>query len=221
MIDKVAQDISILRVLEEKGRACDRRGRIVILLMALFFLVAGTRVALAHITPQVVLMSDREAVVRMMPRATRFFTREVTLAPEERHRIENEWKWKPTQDVYQFYLGRDKQGRFVGAVIFLMESTIHGPVRVAVGIRPDGRVQDAQVLELTNEAYYWVKPLLDQNFTQEYVGLDSRASFIPSGRFSQANLQSMPYFYARIVASLIQRGAILSEVTLLKAEGAA
>ena len=221
MIDEVAPDISVLRALEEKRGACMRPRWIAILLMALFFLVAARRVALAHVTPQVVLMSDREAVVRMMPRATRFFVREVKLAPEDRHRIETGWTWKPTQDVYQFYLGRDKQGRFVGAIIFLTEPTIHGPVRVAVGIRPDGRVKDAQVLELTNEAYYWVKPLLDQNFTQEYVGFDSRASFIPRGRFSQANLQSMPYFYARIVARLIQRGAILSEVILLKEGGEA
>ena len=33
--------------------------------------------ARAHITPPVVLASDREAVVRLLPAATRYFVREV------------------------------------------------------------------------------------------------------------------------------------------------
>lgn len=190
-------------------------------LIVLFFLVAETRVALAHISPPVALMSDREAVARMLAGAKRFFVKEVSLAPEERDRIKQEWGWKPDKKSYRFYLGRDRQGLIVGSVIFLTESTIHGPVRVAVAIGSDGRIKDAKVVELTDEAYYWVKPLVDQNFTQEYVGRNSRSSFTPSGRFAEANLQNMPYFYAQIVASLIQRGAILFEVTLFKKGGEA
>ncbi|MEE9537820.1 MAG: hypothetical protein V3W10_00595 [candidate division NC10 bacterium] len=41
----------------------------------------------------------------------------------------------------------------------------------------------------------------------------------PSGRFAEANLKNMPYFYGQIVVSLIQRGAILFEVTLFKKGG--
>jgi protein SCO1/2 len=36
------------------------------------------------------------------------------------------------------------------------------------------------------------------------------------GRFAEANMEIMPHFYAQIVASLIQRGAILFDVTLRK-----
>lgn len=184
-----------------------------------FSLTALTGVVLAHITPAIVLISDRDAVAQMLAEAKRFFVREVTLSSEERNRIEKEWGWKPDKDFYRFYIGRDRRGRFVGAVVFLTEFTTHGPVRVAVDIGPDGRVKDARVVELTQEAYYWLKPLLDENFTREYVGRDSQASFALTGRFSKENMQSMPYFYGQIVASLIQRGAILSKVTLLKKGG--
>ena len=198
-----------------------RHRQIWIWVMAFPCLVIWTGVVLAHITPPVVLLSDRDAVVSMLSGARRYFVREVRLTAEERNHIRQEWGWKPDEDFYRFYLGRDGQGRLVGAVIFLTEFTIHGPVRVAVDIGPEGRVKDARVVELTEETYYWVKPLLDDNFTQEYVGRDSRANFTPSGRFAEANLQNMPYFYAQIVASLIQRGAILFGVTFSNQKAAA
>lgn len=198
-----------------------RHRQIWIWLIVVPCLAVWTGVVLAHITPPVVLLSDRDAVVSMLSGARRYFVREVRLTPEERDRIHQDWGWKPEKDFYRFYLGRDRQGRLVGSVIFLTEFTIHGPVRVAVDIGPDGRIKDARVVELTEETYYWIKPLLDQNFTGEYVGLDSQASFALTGRFSKDNLQNMPYFYGQIVASLIQRGAILSKVTLLKEGGEA
>ena len=173
-------------------------------------------VAWAHITPPVVLLSDRDAVLEMTTGAQKFFVREVRLTPEELAHIDKEWRWKPEEEFYRFYIGRDAQGKLVSAVTFLTEYTIHGPVRVAVGIGPDGRVKDAKVVEITEETYYWVKPLLDQDFTKAYVGRDSRASFALTGRFAETNLQIMPHFYGQIVASLIQRGAILFDVTLRK-----
>lgn len=88
-----------------------------------------------------------------------------------------------------------------------------------MGLQPDGTVKDAQVVELTEESFYWLKPLLDQGLPQAYVGRDSSGSFGLSERFAQARLDSMPRFYAQIVASLIQRATILYDVTLLRREG--
>jgi len=182
----------------------------------LFLLVAlGVQVALAHITPPVILISDREAVVGMLQGAKRFFVREVRLSAKEKELIQERWGWRPAEDFYRFYLGRDEQGRLVAATIFLTEYTIHGPVRVAVGLGPDGKVKDAKVVELTEETFPWLKPFLDQHFTHDYIGRDSRARFVLSERFGPASPASMPHFYARIVASLIQRAAILYEVIFL------
>jgi hypothetical protein len=179
----------------------------------------GIGSGLAHITPPVVLLSEQDAVRGMTGGATKFFVREVRLTAEERGTIRQQWGWQAEDELYRFYLGRDAAGQLVAAVIFLTEFTIHGPVRVAVGLHPDGTVKDAKVVELTEETLPWVKLLLDQNLTQDYLGRDSRGNFALSGRFAVTQVDSMPHFYGQIVASLMQRAAILFEVTLLKRTG--
>src|SRR5205809_5099239 len=174
-------------------------------------------VASAHITPPVVLMSDRDAVVTLLAGAQRFFVREVRLSPAEREAIKRQTGWTPDEDFYRFYLGRDGQGRLVAGTIFVTEFTIHGPVRVAVSLGPDGKVRGATVVELTEETYPWVKPLLDRNFTREYVGRDARGTFAVSA----GGGESMAQFYGQVVASLIQRAAGLYETGVIKRGDAA
>ena len=185
----------------------------VVLLCSLFLSIG---VVCAHITPPVVLLSERDAILGMMGNAARFFVREVKLTPEEREALQQRWGWRPEEERYRFYLGRDASGQLVAAVTFLTEITLHGPVRVAVGMGPDGKVKDAKVVELTEETFPWIKPLLDQRFTQDYIGRDSRVSFTLDERFARVHLESMPHFYGQIVASLIQRAVILFEVTVLQ-----
>lgn len=189
------------------------------LLMALglaLALLSLPSAALAHITPPVVLISDRDAVVSMTAGAKKFFVREVKLTAEERNTLDRQWSWRADEEFYRFYLGRDDEGKLVAAVIFLTEFTIHGPVRVAVGLDPNGKIKGATVVELTEESYPWLKPLLDQDFTREYIGRDSHASFALSEHLTLAAAESMPHFYAKIIASMLQRAAGLFEVTVLK-----
>jgi hypothetical protein len=167
----------------------------------------------AHITPPVVLVSDRDALLDLLSGARRFFVREVRLGAAERDAIRQRAGWSPDEDFYRFYLGRDADGRLVAAAVFVTEFTVHGPVRVAVGLNPDGTVRGARVVELTEETYPWVKPLLDREFAREYVGRDSRARFGLSDR-AQAGLDSMPLFYGQVIASLIQRAALLFDVAV-------
>jgi hypothetical protein len=176
----------------------------------------GAGVGLAHITPPVVLISERDAILGMTGGAKKFFVREVRLSPEEREAIQRQWGWRPEDERYRFYVGRDDAGQLIAAVIFLTEFTIHGPVRVAVGLGPDGHVRGASVVELTEETYPWLKPLIDQDFTQDYVGRGSQSRFEVSDRWVRAGLENMPQFYAQVVASLIQRATILFDVTVLK-----
>jgi hypothetical protein len=182
--------------------------------------VLAASVALAHITPPVVLVSDRDAVVGLLAGARKFFVREVRLTPEERGVIQKQWAWSAEEEFYRFYLGRDEGGRLVAATIFMTEFTIHGPVRVAVGIGPDGKIKGATVVELTEETYPWLKPLIDHDFIRDFVGRDIRASFTLGTRHAGAH-ENMGLFYGQVVASLIQRGAILYEVAVVKRGGAA
>jgi hypothetical protein len=180
-------------------------------------LAAG--IAAAHITPPVVLVSDRDAIVGLLSGARRYFVREVRLSSAERQAIQKQSGWTPDEDFYRFYVGRDEQGRLVAATIFMTEFTIHGPLRVAVGLGPDGRVTGATVVELTEETYPWVKPLIDQNFAGDYVGQGTAGRFALTEKVRAAG-DSMTQFYGQLIASLIQRGAILYETAVLKRPGA-
>jgi hypothetical protein len=189
--------------------------RLVRLLSSLvcILLVAGQ--AVAHITPPVVLASDRDTLITFLAGSKKYFVREVRLSPQERDALRQQVSWTPDEDFYRFYLGRTDTGGLVAATVFLTEYTIHGPVRVAVALGPDGKVKGARVVELTEETYAWVKPLIDQNFTQDFVGQDSRGKFVlnPSLR---GHADAMPHFYGQIVASLVQRGAALYDVAVAK-----
>jgi hypothetical protein len=181
--------------------------------VGLIVLAAG--LVSAHVTPPVVLASDREAVAGLLSGSRRFFVREVRLSPAEREAIQKQSGWTPSEDFYRFYLGRDDQGALVASTIFMTEYTIHGPVRVAVGLNPDGKVKGAQVVEITEETYPWVQPLIAQDFTRDYVGQGSAGRYTLTDRARAAG-DSMTQFYGQIIASLIQRAAILYETTVLK-----
>lgn len=180
-------------------------------LIGLIALGPGAGPARAHITPPVVLASDRDVLLELLQGARRFFVREVRLSPQERQAVQQQTGWTPEEDFYRFYLGRDAEGRLVAATVFLTEFTIHGPVRVAVAVGQDGRVRGARVVELTEETYPWLKPLLDRDFTRRYVGHGGRDRFT---LVADGGGNPMTEFYGQIVASLIQRGAVLYEVAV-------
>jgi hypothetical protein len=80
-------------------------------------------------------------------------------------------------------------------------------------------VKSAKVMELTEETFPWIQPLLDQNLTQDYIGRDSQANFTLGERFARAHLESMPHFYGQIVTSLIQRAVVLFDVAVMTRGG--
>ena len=167
--------------------------------------------ALAHLTPPVVLVSDRDAVVSLLSGAQRFFFREVRLSAQEQTAIKQASGWMPEEDFYRFYVGRDEGGRMVGALVFVGDATIHGSVRVAVALGPDGKVRGATVVELTEETYPWVKPLIDQQFTRDWVGQDGRSRYVLADRLAPLRGNPMTQFYGEVVGGLVRRGALLYE----------
>lgn len=173
--------------------------------------LAAAATLLAHITPPVILMSEREAVQGLLASAKKFSVRELRLTSGEKRQIEQQWHWKPTEDFYRFYMGRDAEGKLLGAVIFVTDYTIHGPVQVAVGIGPDGKVSGAHVIEVSEETYSWVKPLVDLHFSRWYVGQDCKAH-CEAMQAGIETLHPMCHFYAEILTSLVQRGSILYDV---------
>lgn len=176
-------------------------------LAALAALLLGVGLAHAHITPPVVLMSDRDALVTALAGARRFFVREVRLSPAEKDAVAQRTRWTPDEDFYRFYLGRDTDGRLVAAAVFLSDYTIHGPVRVAVAIGSDRAVRAVSVVEVTEETYGWVKPLIDGDFVKQFAGRSgSQPAPPPSGA------DPMSQFYAQVIAGLVGRATVLLDV---------
>jgi hypothetical protein len=192
--------------------------RFVAVLIAALALVTP---ALAHITPPVVLVSDRDAVLSLLSGARRFFVREVRLSDQEKAAIKQASGWTPDEDFYRFYVGRDDQGRMVGALVFVGDATIHGGVRVAVALGPDAKVRGASVVELTEETYPWVKPLIDEQFTRDWIGHDSQSRFVLAERLTRVRANSMTQFYGDVVAGLVRRGVLLYAHGMARAGGTA
>lgn len=98
---------------------------------------------------------------------------------------------------------------------------MHGPIRTAVALGPDGTVRGATVVEVTEETYPWVKPLIDQDLVRDYVGQGSGGRFGASEQMARAGLTPMPQFYAQVLAGLLRRAALLYEVGVRKRGDAA
>jgi hypothetical protein len=170
----------------------------------------GAGAASAHMTPPVVLHSEKEVVAAATRGAAKIAVREIRLTDAERGEVARRSGWRPPAGVQRFYVGRDGSGKALSAVTFLSEFTIHGPVRVGVAIGPDGKVRDVQVIELTEETNAAFKPLLDRGFAKELVGASAR----PALPTSAANLepQSISRFYAQIVTDMVGRAVVLYDV---------
>ena len=54
-------------------------------------------------------------------------------------------------------------------------------------------------------------PLIDGQFTQDWVGHDSQSRFALSDRLARARSNSMTQFYGEVVANLVRRAALLYE----------
>ena len=185
-------------------------------LALLLLLGLSSHTVLAHMTPPVILLSERDAVVSMTAGASKFFVREVRLTPEERETLKQQYRWQPEDDMYRFYLGRDNAGQLVAAVIFLTEFTMHGPVRVAVGLNPDGTLKAAKIVELSEETLPWLQHFLAPEVLRSYNGQGRQGNFTFSTELTRTISQNMAQFYGQIVLSLLHRGTILFDMTVLR-----
>jgi len=169
----------------------------------------------AHITPPVVLVSERDAVASQHAGAKKLSLREVSLTPDERKAVQATYGWRAQDDVHAFYMGRDDAGKLLSASVFMTEATMHGIIRVAVGFTPDGRVKGAEVVEVAKEIYAHMKPLMDRGFTKRYAGLGIGASFEPPAA-SASGADALAQHYDGIVSRMVQRAVILYNVCVTK-----
>lgn len=181
----------------------------------------GPGLARAHVTPPVELVPEGVAVSSLLGGA-KVSVREVRLSKADRAALKRRTGGSPDGNRHRVLLGHDAAGRLVGAVVLLTEYTTHGAVRLAVGLGPDGRVSGASVVEVSEEAHRWVRPLVDHDFAQDYVGQDASGRFALTERLERAVTGELPRFYGRVLTSLLQRAALVFELGFLeRREGAA
>jgi hypothetical protein len=182
-------------------------------LVTVLTLAAGA--AWAHLTPPVVVVPERDAVASQHAGAKKLSQRDVSLTADERKAIQSAYGWRATDELHAFYMGRDDAGKLLSASVFMTEATMHGIIRVAVGLTPDGRVKDAQVVEVAEEIYAHMKPLMDRGFTKRYAGLGVGSSFEPPAA-SAGGADAMGQHYDGIVGRMVQRAVILYNVGITK-----
>jgi hypothetical protein len=131
---------------------------------------AAAIIALLHITPAVVLVKRPEAVQALLPGADAYFAREVHLSDVDAHRLHEVVDWSPEDGVLPFYTGK-AGSTIVGALEFVRVDTPHGPIEVAVGFSPDGRIRGVIVTKATVEMKPWVLEAVAGGLTDRYRDL--------------------------------------------------
>jgi len=131
---------------------------------------AAAIIALLHITPAVVLVKRPEAVQALLPGADAYFAREVHLSDVDAHRLHEVVDWSPEDGVLAFYTGK-AGSTIVGALEFVRVDTPHGPIEVAVGFSPDGRIRGVIVTKATVEMKPWVLEAVAGGLTDRYRDL--------------------------------------------------
>jgi hypothetical protein len=159
----------------------------------------------AHVTPPVIFWFDGAAIARLLPGSGHHYSRDVALNEEQRTRIQERCGWRAMEPAYRFFLGRNARGELVGAVIFLSETTVHGPVRVGIALSANGSVLDAVIVQSTEEAANWSRALNDRGFAR-YSGMDAADHFTVA---EGGDEKDMVLHYEQLVVRLIHRAAVL------------
>ena len=139
---------------------------------------AAVVAALLHITPAVVLVKRPDAVQALLPGADTYFAREVHLSAADAHRLHEVVDWSPEDGVLAFYTGKTG-ATVVGALEFVRVDTPHGPIEVAVGFTPEGRIRGVIVTKATVEMKPWVLEAVSAGLPDRYR--DLKAGDTPRG----------------------------------------
>ena len=182
-------------------------------ILAAFVFALGN--AWAHLTPPVVLVSERDAVASQHQGAKKLSLREASLTADERKAVQSAHGWRATDDVHNFYMGRDDAGKLLSASVFMTEATMHGIIKVAVGFTPDGKVKAAEVVEVSEEIYAHMKGMMDRGFTKRFAGLGIGSSF-EAAAAGGGGADAMAQHYDSIVSRMVQRAVILYNVLVTK-----
>jgi hypothetical protein len=168
-------------------------------------LLGAVTAALLHITPTVVLVTRQDAVNRLLPGADQFAAREVHVSSADSRRIHDAVGWEPPDGMVTFYVGKH-QDQVAGALMFMRVDCQHGPLELAIGFDPSGKIRGVEVTKATVEMKPWVLEALRAGLTDAYRGLALDAS--PAGAEKvKPRVGSMPGYMAELVDKGVMHAA--------------
>jgi hypothetical protein len=160
--------------------------------------------ALAHITPNVVLVKKGEFLRQALPGASKFFERALMISGPDGAAIREATGWTPSEEDTRVYVGRDEKGDLVGTVVFLWMPSEHGPVGLGVAFDAMGVIRRAVITDVGSEPLAWVRPIIDGGGLKLLEGLSPTSAPDPA-RLAQAGSGAMTRYYAKVVADGIGR----------------
>jgi hypothetical protein len=173
-------------------------------------LFIGPSFALAHVSPNVKLVTTKEAVSQLLP-SGKLFLKQVHLNNSQMQKLQSNDNWNSHEANYKFFVSRDKNNSIQRVAIFITEFTRHGPIVVAVSLDSTGKVMDAMVTDIQMETLEWVGPLIRNGFFQEFRGKGSEFSLDLQSK-SLAQSSSITRSFAHILANAVKRSTQLYQL---------
>ena len=172
--------------------------------LAISFLFLFLSLAFAHISPPVQLVTEQNAVSVLMDRSLKVERRHRKLDSVQREEIERSEGWTPSERNIRYYTGLDDRGTVRATVILVSEYTLHGSIRVAAACDGEDKLTGAELLEVSEESYNWIKPLLEEEYMKQVWQTEN----IPEVKMKG----SMTKYYANEIAKLIHHVPVLCKI---------
>ncbi len=172
--------------------------------------------ALAHVTPNVVLVKRGEFVKQSLPAAAEIFEQKLAFGGADAAAIKSRTRWTPSEEDVKVYLGRDAEKRLVGSALFLWVPSEHGPIGIAVAFDPAGKILRAAVTDAGSEPLAWVRPLVQADGLTAFAGLPLDTAPDPA-KVAAAVTGKMSRYYAEVIAEAVTRAQAVERVSLAAA----
>lgn len=155
------------------------------------------------------LTTLKQALKKTLRGAKKLSRQRFELTDVQKEKIRSTWDYSPPGKV-TVYFGRDAEEALKAACVVVHQQGKEGPMRVAVGVRPDGKVLRVIILSYEEERG---KPVAEIAFLRQFEGKDA-SSALELGKevdgISGATLSS------RAVTEAVKKGVSLFRVLVLE-----
>ncbi|MBI5193376.1 MAG: hypothetical protein HZA08_08060 [Nitrospirae bacterium] len=104
-----------------------------------------------HAGPTKVFMEEKEALKTMLPKDDKIVKRKELLKKEQVKDAVKRWGYSPDEGVYTYFISKDKEGNFSGALFIREFEYKHGNINIAIGYNKIGEVTVIKVISCSEK----------------------------------------------------------------------